>query len=655
MRKYLLHVLIISFVFLLTPVIYAEEPRAIEIEPVLKNDAIDTERRIALVIGNGSYKSSPLRNPVNDAVDVASKLKRLGFDVTDGKDMTRKEMRSAIRAFGDNLKKGGVGLFYYSGHGMQVKGKNYLIPVGVDIQSEDEVEDEAIDAGLVMRKMERAGNTMNMVFLDACRDNPFARSFRTGSKGLAQMDAPSGSLIVYATAPGSVAADGKGRNGIFTKNLLLHLNTPGLEVGTMLRMVRVSVKKDTDGKQVPWESSSLEGEFYFVGTGDEIVSTPQKEVPQPPGGAGKLDFGDIRRLAEVKAQWAEWQKNLSAAYKEALKYDTNTHLAASEKVQVWKRLANSFSQNNPYSTEDQLIRSKAVERLKYWRNYKEPTPPVTPQQEPSYKTYSDGSIYEGTLVGGRMSGQGTQTWPDGKKYVGEFKSGKLHGQGTLTWPDGEKYVGEFKSGKHHGQGTLTWPNGDKYVGGFKNGIPTGGWFYRADGSKHWSYQDSAGYWVDQSEMGKKAPATEEPQVIRTSTPSFQNRFIRVTLQSISKSRNKRKVNLVLTLENILNKDLLLGLHHDAAGGIHSTLLDDQGIAWRLDKINGIMDIWTNRRNNKEKYSVFNPGAKNTIVMAFWSRKESNGTSFSFSADLFRFIRGSANRFSIGIPNMRLTQ
>ena len=491
MRKAtLLHVLIISFVFLLTPVIYAEEPRAIEIEPVLKNDAIDTQRRIALVIGNGSYKSSPLRNPVNDAVDVASKLKRLGFDVTDGKDMTRKEMRSAIRAFGDNLKKGGVGLFYYAGHGMQVKGKNYLIPVGVDIQSEDEVEDEAIDAGLVMRKMERAGNTMNMVFLDACRDNPFARSFRTGSKGLAQMDAPSGSLIVYATAPGSVAADGKGRNGIFTKNLLLHLNTPGLEVGTMLRMVRVSVKKDTDGKQVPWESSSLEGEFYFVGTGDEIVSTPQKEVPQPPGGAGKLDFGDIRRLAEVKAQWAEWQKNLSAAYKEALKYDTNTHLAASEKVQVWKRLANSFSQNNPYSTEDQLIRSKAVERLKYWRNYKEPTPPVTPQQEPSYKTYSDGSIYEGTLVGGRMSGQGTQTWPDGKKYVGEFKSGKFHGQGTYTWPDGEKYVGEWKNDKKHGQGTYTWGSGfewegDKYVGEWKNnkkhGQGTNTW---SDGTKY---------------------------------------------------------------------------------------------------------------------------------------------------------------------------
>ncbi len=248
------------------------------------------------MIGNGSYKSSPLRNPVNDAVDVASKLKRLGFDVTDGKDMTRKEMRSAIRAFGDNLKKGGVGLFYYSGHGMQVKGKNYLIPVGVDIQSEDEVEDEAIDAGLVMRKMEKADNTMNMVFLDACRDNPFARSFRTGSRGLAQMDAPSGSLIVYSTAPGSIAADGKGRNGIFTKNLLLHLSTPGLEVGTMLRMVRVSVEKDTDGKQVPWESSSLKGSFYFVDT--KYLQQQGSEV------AGRIieRNAEIERLRELERQ-----------------------------------------------------------------------------------------------------------------------------------------------------------------------------------------------------------------------------------------------------------------------------------------------------------------------------------------------------------------
>ena len=306
MKKYiLLFILTWSAVTLLPQITHGmwgfgekstEETKASRGIKLVDKGGTDTDRRIALVIGNGSYKSSPLRNPVNDAVDVASKLKRLGFDVTDGKDMTRKEMRSAIRVFGDNLKKGGVGLFYYAGHGMQVKGKNYLIPVGVDIQSEEEVEFEAIDAGLVMRKMERAGNTMNMVFLDACRDNPFARSFRTGSRGLAQMDAPSGSLIVYSTAPGSIAADGKGRNGIFTKNLLLHLSTPGLEVGTMLRMVRVSVEKDTDGKQVPWESSSLKGSFYFVDT--KYLQQQGSEV------AGRIieRNAEIERLRELERQ-----------------------------------------------------------------------------------------------------------------------------------------------------------------------------------------------------------------------------------------------------------------------------------------------------------------------------------------------------------------
>ncbi len=241
-------------------------PLSASAESLLKkvsNDDVNTERRIALVIGNSAYKSSPLRNPVNDADDIASKLGSLGFQVTKGKDMTRKEMRKTIRQFGKNLKKGGVGLFYYSGHGIQLNGKNYLVPVGVDIQSEDEIEDEAIDAGMVLRKMDTADNTMNMVFLDACRDNPFARSFRSTSRGLAQMDAPSGSLIVYATAPGSVAADGYGRNGTFTKNLLAHMYTAGLEVGQLLRKVRVSVKKETRGKQIPWESSSIEGNFYF--------------------------------------------------------------------------------------------------------------------------------------------------------------------------------------------------------------------------------------------------------------------------------------------------------------------------------------------------------------------------------------------------------
>ena len=216
-------------------------------------------------------------------------------------------MRTAIRNFGKELRLGGVGLFYYAGHGMQVNGKNYLIPIGTDIGAEYEVQDEAVDAGQVLRSMENAGNTMNMVFLDACRNNPFARSFRSTNKGLAQMDAPSGSLIVYATAPGSVAADGSGRNGIFTKNLLSYLDTPD-EVGQMLRKVRVSVREETGGKQTPWESSSLEGNFYFM-QGTKASNLPSPDSSTSSLEAMRLKLQEERRhLEEEKRIMAERQK-----------------------------------------------------------------------------------------------------------------------------------------------------------------------------------------------------------------------------------------------------------------------------------------------------------------------------------------------------------
>ncbi|MBW8004048.1 MAG: hypothetical protein FVQ80_18990 [Planctomycetes bacterium] len=174
--------------------------------------AQDSERRTALVMGNAAYKSSPLQNPVNDARDMAQALRELGFSVSTKINCSQKEMFEAIREFGNELVRGGVGLFFYAGHGMQIGGRNYLIPVDADIKAEDEVRFQSIDAGLVLGKMESAGNRTNIVILDACRDNPFQRSFRSSSRGLAVVEAPRGSLVVYATSPGSVAAEGKGRS-----------------------------------------------------------------------------------------------------------------------------------------------------------------------------------------------------------------------------------------------------------------------------------------------------------------------------------------------------------------------------------------------------------------------------------------------------------
>jgi formylglycine-generating enzyme required for sulfatase activity len=222
-----------------------------------------TERRVALVIGNSAYKNAPLSNPVNDATDIAYNLKKLGFKVALKTNATQRTMERAIRDFGKKLRKGGVGLFYFAGHGIQVKGSNYLVPIGAVLESEGDAKYEAVDAGLVLAKMDDAGNGLNIIILDACRNNPFARSFRSSETGLAKMDAPSGSILAYSTAPGSVAADGSGRNGLYTSKLLKHMVTPNLKIEEVFKGVRIDVVSASGKKQTPWESSSLMGDFYF--------------------------------------------------------------------------------------------------------------------------------------------------------------------------------------------------------------------------------------------------------------------------------------------------------------------------------------------------------------------------------------------------------
>ena len=224
-----------------------------------------TERRTALVIGNSNYNTGSLRNPVNDADDMASVLKRLGFDVILKKNTTQQDMEDAIRNLGDRLKRGDVGLFFYAGHGVQISGKNFLLPIGVKIDRETDVKYRAVDVDMVLDEMGNAGNPMNIVILDACRDNPFGRSFRTASRGLAIISsAPRGTLISYSTSPGNVAADGIGRNSTYTGSLIKHMVTPGLPIEEVFKKVRLDLGQQTGGKQTPWELSSLEGQFYFT-------------------------------------------------------------------------------------------------------------------------------------------------------------------------------------------------------------------------------------------------------------------------------------------------------------------------------------------------------------------------------------------------------
>jgi uncharacterized caspase-like protein len=273
------------------------------------------EPRIALVIGNSAYTTSPLRNPVNDARAIAKSLREMGFEVTLKENATQSVMRQAIRSFGDQLARGGVGLFYFAGHGMQVKGRNFLIPTNADIDAEDEVEDQAVDGNLVLAKMETARNRLNIMILDACRNNPFARKFRSAASGLAQMDAPSGTLIAFATAPGSVASDGTGSNGLYTEHLLKHLATPGLPVEQLFKRVRIDVTRDTKDKQIPWESSSLKGDFYFNDRpADTAGSAAASQAAVNQAVSAALKQADDRAAAERTAS----QQAMEKAIKEAL-------------------------------------------------------------------------------------------------------------------------------------------------------------------------------------------------------------------------------------------------------------------------------------------------------------------------------------------------
>jgi uncharacterized caspase-like protein len=184
------------------------------------------EDRVALLIGNNQYASTPLRNATNDAKDLAEALKELGFKVIVRENASRRDMIEGIREFGQSLEGASTALFFYAGHAMQFKDRNYLIPIDAAMGSEEDVTFFSVEIGQIFDRMDRARTRFNFIILDACRDNPFAASFKTTSQGLAQMSSPSGTLIAYATAPGSVAADGYGRNGIYTKHILQNIRVP---------------------------------------------------------------------------------------------------------------------------------------------------------------------------------------------------------------------------------------------------------------------------------------------------------------------------------------------------------------------------------------------------------------------------------------------
>jgi hypothetical protein len=255
---------------------------------VLPVSAARADKRIALVVGNAAYQSvAPLVNAESDATLIAETLRGAGFTLVGGSaqlNLDKAGFDKAVQAFGNQLIGADVALFYYAGHGVQIRGSNYLVPVSANPVRETDVDFQMVDVALILRQMEGSGTKLNLVILDACRNNPFGgRGLRSTDSGLAQIRAPEGTLLSYATQPGNVALDGAGNHSPYSQALAETIRRPGLDIFQTFNQVGLLVKRATGGAQQPWVSSSpIDGTFYFTGQAGEAVAAvqPKAEPPQ---------------------------------------------------------------------------------------------------------------------------------------------------------------------------------------------------------------------------------------------------------------------------------------------------------------------------------------------------------------------------------------
>lgn len=334
-------------------------------------------KRLALVVGNAEYigKGNSLFNPAHDASDVSTKLKNLGFDVTTLIDGDHQQFDNAIDSFGNNAKDYDVALFYYSGHGLQSKGDNYMMPVDADLKSEADVKYKCTAVNHLLSKLEESGCPLKIIVLDACRNNPFTRSWHRSaeSNGLSFINAPNGTFISYATGPGRTADDGTGRNSPFTKAFLNTLDIPGLTLLNFFNEVGTAVQSSTRNKQTPWmTSTAINGNFCFNSTNNDTPYTTQNQVTiqlQEPHITTRtqqeqeydkeknyLDDTELQRMAkELDEQFAENQRIYEIAkdyldnadYEAALPY----LLQAGEKGHIESQKELAFMYFNGYGTE----------------------------------------------------------------------------------------------------------------------------------------------------------------------------------------------------------------------------------------------------------------------------------------------------------------
>lgn len=505
--------------------------------------AAAAEQRVALLIGNNEYPSARLRNAVSDARDLSAALRELGFKTIVKENTSRAEMVAALQEFGKALDGADAALFFYAGHAMQFKDRNYLIPVDAVMGSEDDVTFFSVEVSQVFDRMERARTRFNFVVLDACRDNPFKESFKVSAAGLAQMSGPSGTMIGYATAPGQTAADGFGRNGLYTTHILQNIRIPDMPVEILFKRVREGVERDSKRQQTPWDLSSLKGDFVFNATGRALATGGSAPSAGPSADMTAqlerefwVSVRDSNRADDIQAYLDKYPSGTFAtlarnrldsllgrtrvaaapaapapataptpAEAPALVAAPASDVAVQAKPPAPSTIPPAPAAETSAATvaqtkavpESRPPPAKPAEVKPEIVAIAAPTVAVPPAAAPAPKskdeqpgkeigpgvrevTYSDGSVYRGAMRGIQLHGKGEYT-SKAFKYQGEFKDGLKQGAGTYEWDSGLRYEGEFDSDRPNGKGKFLFPNGDTYEGDVKAGVVAGRGVYVTKG------------------------------------------------------------------------------------------------------------------------------------------------------------------------------
>ena len=492
--------------------------------------------RVALLIGNNAYPSSPLRNAVNDSRDLGAALRELGFRTIVKENTSRADMIAALQEFGRALDGAEAALFFYAGHAMQFKDRNYLIPIDAVMGSEDDVTFFSVEVSQVFDRMERAKTRFNFVILDACRDNPFRDTFKVTATGLAQMSGPSGTLIAYATAPGATAADGFGRNGVYTGHILQNIKVPDMPVEVLFRKVRESVERDTKRLQTPWELSSIKGDFVFNPTGRAAAAGAAPAGGPSADVAAQLELQfwksvqDSSRADDIQAYLDKYPNGVFAALARN-RVDAllgRSRVAAASPAPATGAPAPTTAPAGAPATAPAGVPAAATVKSPPAASAgspavakPEPAPPpaaaaastpaqvaaaapaqviaVPPTPGPAPATAAV-PVPAAELPPkpkddqpGREISPGVRevTFADGAVYVGAMRGVQLHGKGRYT-SRVFKYDGEFKDGLKHGTGRYEWENGDRYEGTFAEDRPNGSGKYQFANGDNYEGEVKAG-------------------------------------------------------------------------------------------------------------------------------------------------------------------